>query len=393
MNITLVHQNPARVHGGKLYVDRKFITGMTRYVQGLDAPIVSVHPALGENDRVMDLAEVPVDQLGYEVVTIDAPDGRVAASEQARIEDLVARSRLLVGNGYGLLVEARKQGVPYIMVLEYDLETRISVATLQARSRLRRLVRAIRTRMHHHRVYLPEVRAARAVHCNGYPVFDEVSPHNERCLLYLDSRMSRELVMTDEQLERRLATRAPRPLRMLYSGRYEPMKGALDAVRTAIACRAAGVEVELDCYGQGSQAESMRRAVADAGVGDHVRVHDAVTYQELTRMATSFDAFLCCHVQHDPSCTYLESLGAGLPIVGYGNRMWQRMCRESAAGVVTRLGDIDDNVRAIAAFVDRPERLADCSRAAIRFAAAHPFEAEFERRISAIRTEYELASR
>jgi hypothetical protein len=53
----------------------------------------------------------------------------------------------------------------------------------------------------------------------------------------------------------------------------------------------------------------------------------------------------CCHVQADRSCTYLESLDAGLPILGCSNRMWRGLAKASVAGCSAPIG--------------RPEKLAD----------------------------------
>jgi hypothetical protein len=53
----------------------------------------------------------------------------------------------------------------------------------------------------------------------------------------------------------------------------------------------------------------------------------------------------CCHVQADPSCNYLESFGAGLPVLGCSNRMWRGLAKASGAGCSAPIG--------------RPEKLAD----------------------------------
>ena len=93
------------------------------------------------------------------------------------------------------------------------------------------------------------------------------------------------------------------------------MKGAVDAVKTAVAALERGLDIEMHYYGQGSQFDDMQR-IANAHGRSRVHVHNAVPYAELVRRSRKFDAFVCCHVQNDPSCTYIESMGAGLPIAG-----------------------------------------------------------------------------
>jgi colanic acid/amylovoran biosynthesis glycosyltransferase len=213
------------------------------------------------------------------------------------------------------------------------------------------------------------------------------------CLMYLDSRMRAEMVMPADVLEARLATRAGRPLRLLYSGRYERMKGADDAVQAALACLGRGLDVEMDCYGQGSLAQPMRDAVAAAGQGARVRVHDTVPFADLVKAANNADAFVCCHLQSDPSCTYLESMGSGLAIAGYANRMWTQMCSQSGAGAVAASRTPAAMADIVQGWLRDPEALAAASRHARTFAQAHSFEAEFARRTDALNDLLEKAKK
>src|SRR6185312_8722995 len=164
-------------------------------------------------------------------------------------------------------------------------------------------------------------------------------PHNPNRLFYLDSRLSEDRLIPPEQLASRLGSRTGRPLRLLYSGRYERMKGADDAVKVALECLRRGLDVEMHCYGQGNLRADMEALAATAARPGRIRINGSVPYPELVKIAQTCDIFVCCHIQSDPSCTYLESLGAGLPIVGYDNGMWRRLCGESGAGYSSPLGN------------------------------------------------------
>jgi colanic acid/amylovoran biosynthesis glycosyltransferase len=75
----------------------------------------------------------------------------------------------------------------------------------------------------------------------------------------------------------------------------------------------------MPCDGRGNlTAEMLRLAGQLAG---KIITRDAVPYAEFVNISRCLDVFVCCHIQIDPPCTYLESYGAGLPIVGYANRM------------------------------------------------------------------------
>ena len=77
-------------------------------------------------------------------------------------------------------------------------------------------------------------------------------------------------------------------------------------------------------------------------------------------------------------------MGAGLPIVGYANRMWARLCEESAAGYAAPIGQIDDLARLVGRLAGDTETLERMSHAARNFAAEHTFEREFTRRTDSL---------
>jgi colanic acid/amylovoran biosynthesis glycosyltransferase len=383
--LTMVHSNGARIQGNTFAVDRKFHVGMQTYVAQVRAPILSVQREIKPGVQTMDLVEVPLDQLGYRVMTLKTDDrARPLPSEVARLRGEIAQSRLVYGGGLGSAKLARTLGVPYVLMLEYDLQTQIVVTTTQVSNVARRGVRALRCAMGYAVETIPDMRKAHSLHCNGYPMFDESRWFNANRLLFLDSRMSADFVIADDRLKARLAARSARPLRLLFSGRYEPMKGAVDAVQVGVECVKRGLDVEMHCYGQGSLREDMKRLAAQPASAGRIHVHDAVPYPELVALSHDFDLFVCCHIQGDPSCTYLESFGAGLPVVGYGNRMWRRLSAESGVGSWSPTGRpeaVADDVQRLAS---DQATLAAMSERARRFALDHTFEREFKRRTDAL---------
>src|SRR5690606_34570637 len=91
------------------------------------------------------------------------------------------------------------------------------------------------------------------------------------------------------------------------------------------------------------------------------------------------DVFLSCHRQGDPSCTYLESMGCGTPIVGYDNEMWRELSVASGGGWTVRMGDVDAIVRRLASLTT--EDILSAGASALAFAKAHDFDQEFRRRM------------
>jgi glycosyltransferase involved in cell wall biosynthesis len=335
----------------------------------------------------MDFVDVPCQELGYEVVTLDLDAvGRPTPGDQSRLRSLIASSKLVYGYGLGAPQMARALRIPYILVLEYDWATQMTVTTSQVQSVVRKVVRGARCTWKYAKSDIPLMRSAHSIHCNGFPIFDETRHFNDQRLLYLDSRMPSDLVIDAEVLSTRLAKRpASEPIRMLFSGRYEPMKGALDAVMVGIECLRRGMNIEMHCFGQGSLIDQMRDLARNApGWGGGIHIHDAVPYPELVQLSRTFDLFVCCHIQGDPSCTYLESFGAGLPIVGYGNRMWRRLSEVSRAGFWSPMRRPEKVADDIERLLSDPALLPAMSQRAREFALEHAYELEFNRRIAAL---------
>ena len=379
-HVLMAHSNVATIDSGMLTIDRKFLVGMSTYASRISAPLITIHP-VNTGVQVMDPVTIPLKELPYSIEAIQVDRSfNPLPNEARRLSEMVASATLVYGDSMGVASLARQSGIPYIPILEYDLPTQITVATANVNSPIRRAVRIART-VWRHRKNIDHLRHAHSLHCNGYPIYDETRKHNPNSLLYLDSRMCADMVVTQDQLESKLAHRGA-VLRLLFSGRYEPMKGALDAVEVAVDCLRRHFNVEMHCYGQGSLKAEMEHLASQSR--GRIEIHDAVTYEELLDKARGFDVFVCCHVQNDPSCTYLEAFGAGLPIVGYGNRMWQRLCEQSGAGLVSPMGDPGQVADNIGRLIAEPNLLNELSRKAADFAGTYCFENEFSKRIDAI---------
>lgn len=380
--IAMAHHNSARIDDGVFKVDRKFHVGMQTYAQRIRAPLITIHPEKQPGEATMDLIEVPLAQLPYRVMTVKVDRAqRPLPEEMPRLREEISRARLLYGSSVGSTDIARGLGIPYILILEYDLQTQIADAALRVKSTLRRAVRAARCAWAYVSSSIPEMRKAHSLHCNGYPIYDATRRYNRNSMLYLDSRMSQDMIMSREELATRLAT-PRRPLRMLFSGRYERMKGADDAVKVAVECLRRGLDIEMHLYGQGSLRSEMELIAAQKP--GRIYIHDAVPYPELVALSRSFDLFVCCHVQSDPSCTYLESFGAGLPIVGYGNRMWKRLSEESGVGFASPLGRPERVADDVQRLLSDRDTLSAMSEKALAFAQQHRYENEFAKRIDAL---------
>jgi glycosyltransferase involved in cell wall biosynthesis len=381
--LAMIHGNLTRVENGKFLVDRKFHTGMQMYLKSVDMPIISIHPEAAPGQGGMDLVEIPVEELGYRVITAKVDNRRrLLPGELEKIEKQLAGCRLLYGHGLRLGELAKRLKVPFILVLEYDLSTHIMIARTASPSFARGIARSVKEAFRYWSE-IPDFMNAAEIHCNGYPIYEATRRYNKNRMMYLDSRMGSDELISAEELEARLASlqRKDRPVRLLFTGRYEAIKGVEDLIRVARACLERGADIEFHTYGQGSLGGRMKELAAGHS---RIFIHDAVPYPELVKISRGFDLFVCCHIQCDPSCTYLESLGAGLPIAGYDNLMWKGLRGESKTGPGVPIGDVKALADRVIQLIHDPAQLASLARTARTFAQAHVFEREYQRRTDAI---------
>jgi glycosyltransferase involved in cell wall biosynthesis len=218
------------------------------------------------------------------------------------------------------------------------------------------------------------VAGAVEIHAKGYPTYYEFAATNPHRILFIDTHAKAADIISNAELRERLAMRRGRRPRLIYSGRYHPMKGTLDIVKVALELDRRGFDFQLDLYGKGPLREKMESLVRGGSAQDKITIHDSVPYRpDLQRIMRDADLFLSCHVQGDPSCTYLETFACGVPMVGYANEMWTPLCRNSGGGATVGIGDYKTLADAVIRIFEG-DALDDVSHRARDFAAQHPME-------------------
>ena len=97
------------------------------------------------------------------------------------------------------------------------------------------------------------------------------------------------------------------------------------------------------------------------------------------------DVFVCCHRQGDPSCTYLETMSCGVPIVGYANEAFAGFVARSGAGWTSPLNRPRALAAKIAQLAAHPEDIREHAFRSLAFAREHTFEETFAARIAHLR--------
>lgn len=283
---------------------------------------------------------------------------------------------------------ARQGGKKLAYIIEYIPETRRQIIRLDRSRNFPKKVYATLWAARQERRRRRAFRLADGIQANGYPAFAEYGSMNPNTMMYLDNRVSDDLLATEEEMDvRRKRLLNGATLRLMHSGRLEPMKGSHDLVPLARRLEKSDIDFELHIFGSGSLEREIRDGIARYGLEDRVRLGGVVDFEtELVPFArTRADIYVSCHLQSDPSCTYIESMGCGLAVAGYGNRMWAALCKESGGGQTAPMGDVNALAEAIVRYAKDRQRLVAHCAASRSFASRHSFEREFQRRVDHLR--------
>ncbi len=367
---------------GRVRLTEKFVSGMQMYLDNWDGTVELLAQRSTEgNSGNLDDIWVKPSELPFKVTVADFTSDEALAT--------IARSAVVQGGTDHRLNHVPRHchahGVKYVLVSEYTLQTRwqiIDADNLNPVVAWRRKMWAWRQE----RANMAAARAAAAVHCNGTPTYDKYKGLNERTLLFFDSRVLPEMLPNvPTPLERKAQSwSTDTPIRLAFSGRLNAMKGADHLVEVAKALQDSGVPFTLDIYGDGPLVPDMKQAIAQHSLQDVVRLGGVLDFSTelMPRIREEVDLFVCCHRQGDPSCTYLETMACGVPIVGYANEAFAGLMRLCPAGVDVPCDDVAAMAIAVKQLAREPHRLAQLGRQGLDFARKHVFQTEFRKRIA-----------
>ena len=367
---------------GQLWLDRKFKDGMEAYCARWPGRVRVVM-------RVENVAALsPFGAWRWEQAgapfTLDVIEpGRTLTAEQLRGVDVLLAS----ADDYRQLDAAALCATlptACLYVIEYTLRTRLDMERHSSAPLLKKLKTAF-WHLRNERRIVRALRLADGIQANGSPAFKAYGPGSPSALLYWDTRLPRARLMGRDALEAKLARlRENAPLRLAFSGRLIAAKGADAMVPLALRLRQLGVPFTLDIFGAGELADGIRAAIAAHGLADTVRLRGAVDFDDalMPAIKDEVDVFVCCHRQGDPSCTYAETLGCGVPMVGFANESLAALVEENGIGWTVPMGSIPQLAARIAELAGHREEICARSSAALRFAENNHFENVFDRRIA-----------
>lgn len=367
---------------GERYFDRKFFDGLHAY---LDHWPGHVRLAMfGKNiSETAAFGMVAFSELPSRVEFVDLEEGKALQKADLRGVDCVLASadNYRLSKTHEICTEL---GIPLVHDVEYTFRTRMDFLRAEKKPWYRSLRSWIWLWRQEKKMRIALSRA-NAIQANGWPAFNDYSQKDRNDLVYLDSRITREVMVGEFDLERRLVGLADgAPLRLAFSGRLISAKGADALIALAIELRSLGVPFQMDIFGAGALSDGMSLEIAKSKLDEQVRMHGAVDFRTalMPHIRDKVDIFVCCHRQGDPSCTYIETYGCGVPIAGFANEAHQALLANADVGWQVPV----DDVRGLAALIRRldtqRDEIAAKSRRALALAEEHMFDVTFARRMS-----------
>jgi glycosyltransferase involved in cell wall biosynthesis len=361
----------------RILLTRKFLDGMALYKEYWKGPLTLLCEPSDRASDNLDNCEVDLDRAPFRLIPADL-------RSDAHAQPLPPQSLVLAAIQFTRCSRwAREAGVPCVYVTEYSLRTRLQIVGEERPPVAKKVWRSWRE-LRLESAQRKALSLADGVQCNGIPTYNEYRSLTDRPLLFFDTRVEASQLATPVQVLQRWGRFIrDRKLRLVFSGRLHPMKGVQHLPVIASHLKRMGVPFELSICGDGELLPELRASVAELGVADCVTFRGTLDFksQLLPFVTEEADLFVCCHPQGDPSCTYLETMACGVPIVGYANEAFQGLAELSGAGWATPLNRPMDLADRIATIYANPDGLLKASKRSLEFAREHTFEKTFRRRI------------
>lgn len=362
-----------------LIFDRKFYDGILMYIDQWDGTIACIMRTTKAPMPAFGLIRKKEEELPFDITVL-------TGQEPVNYEHFSDASIILAPgdayNGFHLSTIAQEKGIKCVYVIEYIPETRYQIVNLETNNPI------IKLRRHFYiwngeRKRLAAFKKADGLQANGSAAYNLYKKFNA-CMVYFDSRINSDIIIKEDELNNRLSSLSKNlPLRLAFSGRLIKMKGADHLIELAQVLKSRNVEFHMTIYGAGDLESYMAQYIKDHQLDNQVEMTGAVDFYEklVPDLKANIDLFVILHRQSDPSCTYLETMSCGIPIVGYQNKAFSGLLEQVDIGWGKEIDDLHGVADIIEQLNMNREEIKLKSRNCLEFSQQHDFEKTSENRI------------
>lgn len=364
----VLHPTPSRA--GRIDFSDKTLSGLAAIHGRWPGRLTVVAPAVDQDlAGNLGVRSHAISGLPYVVVVNEASEAlRALAPDVVQLNLDVREKALVTGPWASVIVAENSSHERY----------RLAMSHLPAAKAPRVAAGALRQ----WRTFRAMVSRATAVQCNGWGAWETFSPlarhHPVAPLRYFDTRLPASRVRAARESHRgRPASVAPR--RLAFSGRLSAEKGPMSAVRASRVLDDHGFEHTLTIFGAGPQEAALR-----AHAGPSTRFAGSVDFDPtwMDTISASVDLMVLPHTQGDPSGTYLEAAGLGVPTVGFANVALRGHEREGGFAWTVPMRDDDALAEKILRLAEQPDAVRAAAARGIQFMEQHCAERQFDDRVA-----------
>lgn len=362
---------------GQLGFHAKTLSGLHEYARRIDGGVwlSSLQPPIAASG----------DEPGF-VWMGEEQGGTVQVISQLTVDEIRQRAFSLVQTAVNTPGAGDLVGQPFATLFydDYSPAVRTDVALFGAKSSVdvaRIRFGAIRRT----RQFTALAREADGFQTNGYAAYDHYSKVNPNTLLFIDHRI------TTRDLGESAPQRTPgSPLSLAFSGRLIEMKGTRYIPQLVRELNRRGVSVDFAVIGAGPLEAELRR---DSPA--NVRFVGFLDFEEAWKdfVRTEIDVMFLPHLQGDSSSTYYESMGCGVPVLGFSNATLTPTLRHGGGGWEVPRGDVRAAADVIAEVARDPAVLLSQRRRALDFVTPLTTERVFDSRVEHFHSTIEIATR
>ena len=221
---------------------------------------------------------------------------------------------------------------------------------------------------------------------HGRETFEAYAPFARSAELVHDIHIAEADHIAPKDLIAKITAVGEGPLRIVYVGRADPMKGGLDWVETLVRLRAEKVDVTATWLGDGDDLARMRERVAAAGISDRVSFPGFVRDRTaILRSLREAHLLMFCHKTPESPRNLIEALISATPIVGYEGAFARGLIEHHQGGVLVPRNDVAALAATVADLARDRTRLADLVARASRDGTPFNDVAVFQHRSEMIR--------
>lgn len=171
---------------------------------------------------------------------------------------------------------------------------------------------------------------------HGRETYEHYAPYSGNPHLVHNIHIGVKDHISPDRLTAKLAeVRAGAPLRVLYVGRAEMMKGPLDWLAALDGLRQRGVDFQAEWIGDGAMMPEMRLRIEALGLAGRVELRGFVS--DRARVIEAYRAahvFLFCHLTPESPRCLIEALISGTPLIGYEGGFAQDLIAAHGGGLL-----------------------------------------------------------